>query len=81
MTVKSAIMRALDAWICLTAKMWRPVLYCLYIVSFAVNLVLIPIWNWEVPDLMAAATYLSAGAALAGLRTYEKKLGVARGVS
>ena len=68
-----------DMMLCFVSKWWRPALYILYIASFFINLIMIPLWNWEVPDLSAAATYLAAGVAMKGLRTYEKVKGVARG--
>ena len=80
-TLRDRIERLGDVALCLISKWWRPVLYVEYIVSFAINLVVIPLYNWEVPDLSAAATYLAAGAALTGIRAWEKNKGVARGHS
>lgn len=79
--MKATLMRWQEAALCLISKWWRPVLYLEYILSFAITLIIIPVVNWEVPDLTAAAAYLTAGAALTALRTYEKVRGVARGHS
>lgn len=70
---------ALDVAVCLVSKTWRPVT-CIGIAGGAlVNLVIIPIYKWEVPDMTAAAAYVAAATAAFSVRTWEKLRGVAKG--
>lgn len=66
------------ATINLISRWWRPILYAEYVVSFGVNLILIPLRTGTVPSLTDAAAYLAGGAALSGIRAWEKQKGVAR---
>lgn len=75
------VMRVQDIALCLVSKWWRPVT-CIGIAGGAlVNLVVIPLVNWEVPDMTAAAAYIAASTAAFGVRAWEKRAGVARGHS
>lgn len=77
--MKAAFIRAQDAALCLVSKWWRPVT-CIGIAGGAVvNLVIIPIRTWTVPELTSAAAYVAAATAAFGVRAWEKKVGVARG--
>ena len=77
--MKAALLKAQDALLCLVSKWWRPVT-CIGIAGGAlVNLVIIPLVNWEVPDMTAAAAYVAAATAAFGIRAWEKRVGVARG--
>jgi len=77
--MKQAILKWQEAALCLVSKWWRPVT-CVGIAGGAiVNLILIPLVNWEVPDLTAAAAYIAAATAAFGVRAWEKRAGVARG--
>ena len=77
--MKAAIMKAQDVALCFVSKWWRPVT-CAGIAGGAiVNLVVIPLVNWEVPDMVAAAAYVAAATAAFSVRAWEKRAGVARG--
>jgi len=77
--MKETITRTVDTAICFVSKTWRPVT-CVGIAGGAiVNLILIPLVNWEVPDLTAAAAYIAAATAAFGVRAFEKFKGFARG--
>jgi len=72
-------MRIQEAALCAVSKWWRPVT-CIGIAGGAVvNLVVIPLYQWQVPDLTAAAAYVAAATAAFGVRAWEKRVGVARG--
>ena len=72
--------RAQDAVVCMISRWWRPVT-CVGIAGGAiVNLIVIPLYKWEVPDMTAAAAYVAAATAAFGVRAWEKHRGIARGV-
>jgi len=74
-----ALMRIQEAALCAVSKWWRPVT-CIGIAGGAVvNLVIIPLYQWQVPDMTAAAAYVAAATAAFGVRAWEKRAGVARG--
>ncbi len=76
MTIKSSIMAAQEAALCLVRKWWRPAT-CIGIAGGAiVNLVVIPLVNWAVPDMTAAAAYVAASTAAFGVRAWEKQKGL-----
>jgi hypothetical protein len=77
--VKAALLTAQEVALCFVSKWWRPVT-CIGIAGGAVvNLVVIPLVNWEVPDMTAAAAYVAATTAAFGVRAWEKHKGLARG--
>jgi len=77
--MKAWFENAQNVALCLVSKWWRPVT-CVGIAGGAlVNLVIIPLYNWEVPDLTDAAAYIAAATAAFGVRAWEKNKGVARG--
>jgi hypothetical protein len=77
--MKEVILRWQEAALCLVSKWWRPVT-CIGIAGGAlVNLVIIPLVNWEVPDMASSAAYVAAATAAFGVRAWEKKVGIARG--
>ena len=72
MSLKSAILRSQDVVLCFVRKWWRPVT-CIGIAGGAVvNLMIIPIVNWEVPDMTAAAAYVTAATAAFAVREWGK---------
>jgi len=77
MTLKANILGAQEVALCFVQKWWRPVT-CIGIAGGSVvNLVVIPLFNWEVPDMAAAAAYVAAVTAAFGVRAWEKHKGVA----
>ncbi len=77
--MKLAILKAQDAALCFVSKWWRPIT-CIGIAGGAVvNLVVIPLVNWEVPNMAEGAAYVAAVTATFGVRAWEKHKGVARG--
>lgn len=78
MTLKARLIAIQDMALCVVSKWWRPVT-CIGIAGGAlVNLVIIPLATWTVPDMTAAAAYVAATTAAFGIRTWEKIKGVAR---
>lgn len=66
-----------EVGLCIVRKWWRPIT-CIGIAGGAlVNLVIIPLVNWQVPDMTAAAAYVAATTAAFGVRAFEKWKGVA----
>ena len=79
MNIKETFLRVQEAALCLVSKWWRPVT-CIGIAGGAViNLVVIPLYTWTPINLVDAAAYIAAATAAFGIRTWEKKLGLARG--
>jgi len=79
MSFKDRFMAVQEAALCLVSKWWRPVT-CIGIAGGAlINLVVIPLWTWTPIDLTAAAAYIAAATAAFSIRTWEKKIGVAKG--
>ena len=77
MTIKQRILDAQEVALCFVRKWWRPVT-CIGIAGGAiVNLVLIPVVRWEVPDMTAAAAYVTAATAAFAVREWGKIKGSA----
>lgn len=73
--IRTGFMSAQNALLCLVRKWWRP-LTCLAIAGGAiVNLVLIPLVNWQVPNMMEAAAYVTAATAAFAVREWGKHKG------
>jgi hypothetical protein len=76
-SIKSRIMRVQEVALCLVRKWWRPIT-CIGIAGGAlVNLVIIPLAKWEVPDMAAAAAYVTAATAAFAVREVGKRWGTA----
>lgn len=70
-------LRAQEAMLCFVRKWWRPVT-CVGVAGGAVvNLVVIPLYRWEVPNMAEAAAYVTAAAAMFAVREVGKKWGTA----
>lgn len=77
MTIKQTAINAFDACLCFVRKAWRPAT-CVGIAGGAiVNLVVIPLVNWQVPDMTAAAAYVTAATAAFAVREWGKVKGTA----
>lgn len=79
--IAKGFLRAQDAAICLISKWWRPVYYVAVSGGALVNLIVIPFWTWEVPNLTDAAAYVAACTPMLAIRSWEKKHGLARGAA
>lgn len=77
MSWKDRAIAAQEVALCVVRKWWRPVT-CIGIAGGAlVNLVIIPLANWEVPNMAEAAAYVAATTAAFSVRAFEKWKGVA----
>lgn len=77
MGVKATVLRWQEAALCFVRKWWRPAT-CIGIAGGAiVNLVVIPLVNWQVPDMTAAAAYVTAATAAFAVREWGKIRGSA----
>lgn len=77
MSLKQTVLRVQDMALCAVRKWWRPAT-CIGIAGGAiVNLVVIPLANWEVPDMTAAAAYVTAATAAFAVREWGKHKGTA----
>lgn len=77
MSIRQTAIKSLDVVLCFVRKAWRPAT-CVGIAGGAiVNLVVIPLVNWEVPDMTAAAAYVTAATAAFAVREYGKIKGTA----
>lgn len=75
MTLLKRALAVQEALLCLVRKWWRPAT-CIGIAGGAlVNLVIIPLANWEVPDMTAAAAYVTAATAAFAVREWGKHKG------
>lgn len=71
------ILRAQAIALCFVRSWWRPAT-CIGIAGGAlVNLVIIPLGKWEVPDMTAAAAYVTAATAAFAVREWGKIKGSA----
>lgn len=70
MTLAGRIMQAQEVALCVVRKWWRPVT-CIGIAGGAiVNLIVIPLVNWEVPNMTDAAAYVAAATAAFAVREF-----------
>lgn len=77
MGVKATVLNGQEIALCFVRKWWRPAT-CIGIAGGAiVNLVVIPLVNWEVPDMTAAAAYVTAATAAFAVREFGKWKGTA----
>lgn len=77
MTVRQTVLRWQEVALCFVRKWWRPAT-CIGIAGGAiVNLVVIPLVNWQVPDMTAAAAYVTAATAAFAVREWGKVKGSA----
>ena len=68
--IQAAVLELIRRW-------WRPI-SCVGIAGGAiVNLVVIPLVNWQVPDMTAAAAYVTAATAAFAVREWGKVKGSA----
>jgi hypothetical protein len=75
--LKARILAIQDMALCLVRKWWRPVT-CIGIAGGAlVNLIIIPLAKWEVPNMAEAAAYVTAATAAFAVRAFEKVKDVA----
>lgn len=75
--IKQTILRWQEVALCFVRKWWRPV-SCIGIAGGAVvNLVIIPLRNWTVPNMAEAAAYVAAMTAAFAVREVGKHWGTA----
>lgn len=78
MTLRQRIVSAQDTALCFVSKWWRPVT-CIGIAGGAlVNLIIIPLVTWTVPNMAEAAAYVVAATGAFAVRAWEKHKGIAR---
>ena len=73
--MKARLLAIQEMALCLVRKWWRPVT-CIGIAGGAlVNLVIIPLAKWEVPNMAEAAAYVAAATAAFAVREVGKAWG------
>lgn len=75
MRVKDWLLVKQEQALCLVRKWWRPIMLVGVAVATWVNLVVIPIVKWEVPNLTEAAAWIAACGALQWVREWGKVKG------
>lgn len=70
--MKQAALRIISAWICFVRKTWRPAMLAGVAVGTWVNLVVIPLAKWTLPNLTEAAAWIAACGALSWVREWGK---------
>lgn len=79
MSFKDRFIAAQEAVLCFVSKWWRPAT-CIGIAGGAIiNLVVIPLRTWTPISMVDAAAYIAAATAAFGVRSWEKKHGIAKG--
>ena len=77
MTIAQKVLAVQEVALCFVRKWWRPAT-CIGIAGGAiVNLIVIPLYRWEVPDMTAAAAYVGAATAAFAVREWGKVKGTA----
>lgn len=76
MRLKTRVLRVQNVALCVIRKWWRPIMLAGVAGATWVNLVLIPIVKWEVPDLAEAAAWIAACGALSWVREWGKTKGI-----
>lgn len=75
MKLRARILAVQDMALCLVRKWWRPVA-CIGIAGGCmVNLVVIPLGKWEVPNMAEAAAFVTAVTAAFAVREWGKTKG------
>ena len=72
MTIRASTLKALEVALCFIRKAWRPVTCAAIAGGAVVNLVLIPLATFTVPDMAAAAAYIAAATAAFAVREWGK---------
>lgn len=75
MTVKKRLLAVQEIGLCLIRKWWRPVMLAGVGLGTWVNLVIIPLWKREVPNMAEAAAWIAACGALSWVREWGKSKG------
>ena len=70
------ILRAQNLLLCALRKWWRPLMLAGVAVGTWIDLVIIPIVKWEVPNMAEAAAWIAACGALSWVRHLDKSKGV-----
>jgi hypothetical protein len=74
-TLKERFTHIQNVALCLVRKWWRPITLCGVAAGTWVNLVLIPLVNWQPPNLAEAAAWITACAGLSWIREWGKVKG------
>ena len=72
MNLKARVLAVQETALCFVRKWWRPVMLIGVAVATWVNLVLIPLVTWKLPNLTEAAAWIAACGALQWVRSWEK---------
>lgn len=76
MKLKARVLKVQETALCFVRKWWRPVMLVGVATGTWVNLVLIPLVRWELPNLAEAAAWITACGALSWVREWGKVKGV-----
>jgi hypothetical protein len=77
MSLKLRVLRAQEVALCIVRKWWRPAMLAGVGAATWVNLVFIPLWKREVPNLAEAGAWIAACGALSWVREWGKSKGAA----
>lgn len=72
MSLKLKVLRVQETCLCFVRKWWRPSMLAGVATATWVNLVAIPLWKREVPNLTEAAAWIASCGALQWVRSWEK---------
>ncbi len=72
MGLKSALLSAQDTALCIVRVWWRPIMLVGVAIGTWVNLVIIPVVKWQVPNLAEAGAWIAACAGISWVREYGK---------
>lgn len=77
MSLKSRALAAQNVALCLVRKWWRPMTCVGIAAGTVINLCIIPLVKWEIPNLAEGAAWITACAAAFAVREVGKKWGTA----
>ncbi len=75
MTLKSRLLAAQETALCICRNWWRPLSCIGFVGGVWVNLIIIPLAKWEVPDMAEAAAFVTAVVAAFAVREWGKSQG------
>ena len=77
MKLKARLLAIQETALCIVRQWWRPVTCVGIAAATIINLCIIPLVKWEIPNLAEGAAWITACAAAFGVRELGKKWGTA----
>lgn len=78
-TIRRKVLAAQETALCFVRKWWRPATCIGIAAGTLINLCIIPVATWTIPNLAEGAAWITACAAAFAVREVGKKWGTAEG--